>query len=261
VIDLHCHIVWGIDDGPQTIEESLALARVAVADGTRLIVATSHVSWSYRNDAATIAARVEELRERLAAEQIALEVRTGAEIAATLLGDLEADELARLTLGGAGGGWLLIEPPFTPVVTGIDALIYGLQRDGYRVLLAHPERCPAFHRDRALLEALVAAGVLTSITAGSLVGRFGKPVQRFALQLLRDELVHNVASDAHDAVGRPPTIATELEEAHLGELADWLARAVPEAILAGAEPPPRPLTAIYAEEPQHGLRRWMRARG
>lgn len=261
VIDLHCHILPGIDDGPQTVEESLELARAAVAGGTRLVVATSHVSWSRRNDSVTIFEGVATLNERLAREGIQLEVRPGAEIAATLVGDLHPAELARLTLGGQRRRWLLIEPPFTPVVTGLDALIYGLQRDGYRIVLAHPERCSGFHRDRAMLEALVGAGVLTSITAGSLVGRFGKPVQRFADQLVRDGLVHNVASDAHDAVARPPSIAPELSKAHLSELADWFTRAIPEAILGGSEPPPRPPVSAGARQAERGLMSWLSRRG
>ena len=80
------------------------------------------------------------------------------------------------------------------------------------MLLAHPERCPAFHRDPALLESLVDGGVLTSITSGSLVGRFGSRARRLALALLDSGLAHNVASDAHDAVQRPPSIAAELAE-------------------------------------------------
>ena len=130
---------------------------------------------------------------------------------------------------------------FTPIATGVENILGSLQREGYRILLAHPERCPAFHRDPEMLEALVAGGVLTSITAGSLVGQFGGDVRRFALGLVRDGLVHNVASDAHDHVKRPPQIAAELERAGLAPLTDWLTRAVPTAILSdGASIPPRP---------------------
>lgn len=242
MIDMHCHIVPGIDDGPATIEDSLAVARAAAAAGTTVVIATPHVSWEYRNDAAMIAELVAEVNERLEQEGVALEVRAGAEIATTRAGDIEPEELARLTLGG--GTCLLIEPPFTPIVSGIDMLIFDLQRQGYRVLLAHPERCLAFHRDRTILDSLVGAGVLTSITAGSLVGRFGRDVRRFALQLVADELVHNVASDAHDAVRRPPGLAAELDEAGLAPLADWLTRAVPEAILSGADLPRRPFVDL-----------------
>jgi protein-tyrosine phosphatase len=168
VIDLHCHVLPGIDDGPDTIDGSLSLARAASAAGTRTLVATPHVSARYPNDAATITRLVDELNQRLRAEGIAIDVRAGAEIALTSAAELGPEQLADLTLGG--GPWLLIEPPFTPVAHGIDLIVLDLVRQGHRVVLAHPERCPAFHRDRAVLESLVRAGVLTSVTAGSLVG-------------------------------------------------------------------------------------------
>jgi protein-tyrosine phosphatase len=258
MIDLHCHVLPGIDDGPATIEGSLALARAAAAAGTRVLLATPHVSWSYpANDADTIAALVDELNARLEAEEIALEVRAGAELAITRLIEIAPAELARLSLGGSP--WLLVEPPFAPTITGLDSILLDLQRQGHRILLAHPERCHAFHRDPQMLESLVRAGVLTSITAGSLVGRFGNQVRRFALSLARDGLIHNVASDAHDSVHRPPGTAAELREAGLEPLADWLTEQVPAAILAGrAEIPPRPAVELPGIAPAR--RRWRRRR-
>jgi protein-tyrosine phosphatase len=257
VIDLHCHVLPGIDDGPQTVEDSLALAVAAEAAGTRTLVATSHVSWEYPNRAATIARLVAELNARLRAVEVSLEIRSGAEIAMTRVTDTAPEELSRLTLGGSR--WLLVEPPFVPVVAGLDSLVASLQRSGFRVVLAHPERCQAFHRDRATLERLVDSGVLTSITAGSLDGRFGSTVRRFALGLVRDGLVHNVASDAHDQIRRPPSIVPELERAGLGPLTGWLTQAVPGAILGGGEIPPRP--DIGGPPPQTTRRpRWLLGR-
>jgi protein-tyrosine phosphatase len=242
VIDLHSHVLPGIDDGPETIEGSLALARAAAAAGTQTLLATPHVSWRYPNDANTIAPLVEDLNARLAAEGTPLQICSGAEIAVTRAGEIEPAQLARLSLGASP--WLLIECPFTPVATGMDALVLDIQRQGHRVLLAHPERCPAFHRNRHALQALVRGGALTSITAGSLVGRFGGEVRRFALELIREELVHNVASDAHDATRRPPGMAAELSEAGLDSLSEWLTQQVPAAILDGEEIPPRPQVTL-----------------
>lgn len=238
VIDLHSHVLPGIDDGPETIEGSLALARAVADSGVRTLMATPHVSWRYPNAAGTIAPLVAEVNARVQAEGIELEIRAGAEIAMTRAAELDPDELSRLTLGG--GEWLLIECPFTPVATGMDALVLDLQRRGHRVVLAHPERCPAFHRDRRPLEMLVRGGVLTLITAGSLVGRFSGEVQRFAMQLVREDLVHNVASDTHDTGRRPPGLVSELEQAGLGALSEWLTQSVPAAILDGGPIPPRP---------------------
>jgi protein-tyrosine phosphatase len=238
VIDLHCHVLAGIDDGPRTIEDSVAVARAAAAAGTRTIVATPHVSRRYPNEPDAIIRLVEELNKRLATESLEVEIRPGAEIAMTQAIDLSAAQLSALGLGG--GPWLLVEPPLTPVASSLGALLLELQRREHRIVLAHPERCPAFHRDPEMLESLVSAGVLTSITAGSLVGRFGGEVRRFALQLAQQDMIHNVASDAHDHARRPPGIVAELEQSGLGPLAPWLTEAVPGAILSGEEIPPRP---------------------
>jgi protein-tyrosine phosphatase len=238
MIDLHCHILPGIDDGPPSIEDSLELARAAVAAGISKLVATPHVSWHYTNDAPTIAQLTSELNDRLKSQGVPLEVLAGGEIAMTYAIELDVREISAFSLGG--GPWLLVEPPFTQVVNNLDVILLNLQRAGHRILLAHPERCPAFHHDPKMLGTLVGEGVLTSITAGALVGRFGGEVRRFALRLAHEEMIHNVASDAHDCIRRPPGIASELEQAGLGPLAGWLSEEVPAAILGAEQIPTRP---------------------
>jgi protein-tyrosine phosphatase len=242
VIDLHCHVLAGIDDGPRTIEGSLELVRAAARAGIDTLVATPHVSRRYPNDSATIELLATELRERIAREQLGVSLLTGGEVALTHLLDVPGRELERLRLGD--GEWLLVEPPFTAGGGSLDAILLGLQRRGHRILLAHPERCAAFQRDPEMLETVVAGGVLTSITAGSLVGRFGEHVRKFALELVNAELVHNVTSDAHDHVVRAPGLQEELERAGLAPLAPWLTGEVPAAILAGEEPPARPAAML-----------------
>jgi protein-tyrosine phosphatase len=245
VIDLHCHVLAGIDDGPTTIAQSVALGRCAQERGVGTLVATPHVSWRYDNDPKTIARLVEETNAALAAAGLTVKVVAGAEIAITRGVDLSASELAALTLGD--GPWLLIECPFSSAVVGLDTLAGELQDQGHGIVLAHPERCPAFQRDPEALESLVRSGVLTSITAGSLVGSFGSSVRRFALELMEAELVHNVASDAHDVDRRAPGMADELQRAGFGALTSWLTETVPGAILRGEESvPPRPSIAIRA---------------
>lgn len=238
MIDLHFHLLPGIDDGPPTLDGAAALAAAAAAAGTRTIVATPHVNRTYRNDAATIAAGLDAVRARIAEEGLPLEILGGAEIAMTMAGAMPSEQLAGLTLGG--GRWLLLECPFAPVASGFDLLVAELQGRGHGVVLAHPERSAVFHRDPELLRRLVGDGALVSITAGSLVGRFGGEVRRFSRQLVSAGLVHNVASDAHNLTSRPPGMGQELEEAELGWLAEWLTRAVPAAMLADERVPPPP---------------------
>jgi protein-tyrosine phosphatase len=258
VIDLHCHVLPGIDDGPETIEGSVALASAAAAAGTHTLVATPHVNWRYQNDPDTIAALVGELNARLVADGIALDVRAGAEIAMSQVVDIDPEQLIRFSFGE--GSWLLLEPPFTSSVGGLDAVVLDLERNGHRIVLAHPERCPGFHRNREMLESLVNGGVLTSVTAGSLVGRFGGTVRRFALELARDGMVHNVASDAHDHLGRAPGVTAELQQVGLGPLAEWLTGGVPAAILSGREIPDRPEVALPDLEMERPRRFWQRRR-
>jgi protein-tyrosine phosphatase len=243
VIDLHSHILPRVDDGPATMEGSLELARAAVAAGTKTILATPHINDDAGIDAALVAARLEELRPALAAAEIPLEVLPGGEIAIWRLIDLDDATLRGLALGG--GPYLLVESPFSPVVGDFEPMVLDLHARGHRVLLAHPERCPAFQREPERLERLVSAGVLVQITAGSMAGAFGSTVRRFTITILVEGLAHVVASDAHDHVKRPPGLregfpALERELPGVGGMASWLTQLVPRAVLDGAALPVRP---------------------
>lgn len=256
MIDLHCHVLPGIDDGPDSIEDSLGMARSAVAAGIRTIVATPHVSSRYDNTATTIAAAAAALRQRLAAGGVELELLAGAEVALTKVAELEDSQLAALRLGGSQ--WLLLEPPFSPVAGALEGVVASLQGAGHRILLAHPERCPAIQRHPDVLERLVLQGVLSSVTAGSLTGQFGSTVRALAMHLIEEGLVHNVASDAHDNTSRPPEIARALQRAGLGELTQWFCEDVPAAILAGDEHiPVRPDIASGSHGRRPSARRWL----
>ena len=241
MIDLHCHLLPAIDDGPATEEQSLALARAAVAGGTTTVVATPHVNWRYPgNSAASILVAVDRMQDALDRAGIALRVLTGAEIAPTWAADLPDEELAALRLGGSDGTHLLIECPLSPSVAGFDAVVGHLRSRGHRLVLAHPERCPAFQRDPGAYAALVADGTLGQITASALVGRFGRPPRELAERLLRDGLATIVASDAHSIVERPPSMRAELKQAGFGAQAAFLTHAVPAALVAGHPPPAAP---------------------
>jgi protein-tyrosine phosphatase len=245
LIDLHCHVLPGIDDGPATVEESLDLARVASRAGLTTVVATPHVSWRYVNGPEEIRQGVDAVRSAIRTARIGLDVRCGAEIAITRLGDLSGDELCALCLGD--GPWLLIESPLSRMTIDLESVLDAVHRRGHWIVLAHPERSPLFLRDPRRLGALVSKGMLCSITASSLVGAFGRDVQGFALALAREGLVHNVTSDAHDAVYRPPVVRHDIlaATAHVPDLLgrlECLTYEMPRAILEG-DPLPRPPSA------------------
>lgn len=238
MIDLHCHILPGIDDGPEDLVGSIELARAAVAAGITKSVATPHVSATYPNRPDQIAGLLADVRAEIEREGIRLVVVAGAELSSRALAQLSDAELAACSLGG--GPWILLECPLSRA-DGFSEAALGLRERGFDVLLGHPERCPAFRADPDSLAALVGAGMLCSITAGSLTGRFGETVQDFALALADDGLVHNVVSDAHNTGRRPPGALTELAQTPLAPLARWLTEEVPAAILGGAPIPPRPV--------------------
>ena len=217
----------------------MALARAALAAGTDTLVATPHVSWDWpQNTAATIAAALTVLRGELETRRLELRVLQGAEVALTRAFDLPDRELAALTLGG--GPWLLVEAPHARGVSAVEHMLMALAQRGRRILLAHVERCPAFVDDADLLSRLVGQGMLASVTAGSLTGRFGRHARAAAKRFIASGLVHNVASDAHDCDARPPELLRALETEGLGVQASWLAEQVPQAILFGAALPPAP---------------------
>lgn len=243
MIDLHSHILFGLDDGAPDLGASVALAAAAVTDGTRQMVATPHVSEEYDPDLDTIGRRTGELNAALAREALPLAVLPGAEVALSRLPDLSDDELQALSLGG--GGCVLVESPYSSSAPFLDEALFDLQIRGFTPMLAHPERSPVLQADRERARRLIARGVLCSITAGSLAGRFGSRARRTALELLADGVVHSIDSDAHDLGGRPPGLSAGLAAAEeelpgLGAQVDWYARAAPAAILAGELLPPAP---------------------
>lgn len=238
LIDLHCHLLPGIDDGPADIDGSVALARAYLAAGITRVAATPHVNLRHRNRSAEIAERRAEVAERLAEQKIDLTIESGAEISATVAAEIGDEELRLLTL--AGGDWLLVEPPSRAAAFDIHQAVFEIQRRGFKVLLAHPERNSALQRDVDLLEDLVAAGVRTQITAEALTGRFGSKAEACSRELFSRNLVHTIASDAHHATERPPGLADELKRTGHRDLVQWLCRDMPAWILDGGEEPARP---------------------
>lgn len=259
MIDLHSHILPGIDDGPADLAGSLMLARVAVQSGTTKIAATPHVDSRFGLGADDRDAPLAAVRQAIAAEGIALEVIPGAEIALERYLDLGEEELVRLRLGE--GPFLLLESPLSSAAGAFDRFLAGLLGRGVRMLIAHPERCPDFQRKPERLADLVRAGALAQVTAGSLAGRFGSTVQDAALHMLAEGLVHDLCSDSHDGgARRGPDLREGLEAAErelpgAHALADWLTVDVPQAIVTGADVPRRPPVLLERAKKR---RRWLR---
>lgn len=241
MIDLHCHVLPGLDDGPATLDEALDLLTAQAAAGVRTVAATSHVNSRWTGvTPATLASGLAAVRAAASDAGIPVEVVPGAEVALVRATELPDDELERLRLGD--GPWLLLEPPHAVVAgSALEGAIGSLLDRGHRLLLAHPERSPAFLQDPRALRRLVDRGARCSVTASALSGAFGRTVRRYALELLEAGLVHDLASDAHGGMAsRPAGLREHLDGTGYEGLADWLCQDVPAAILGGAELPPRP---------------------
>lgn len=254
MIDLHCHILPGLDDGPVNFDFSVAMARTAADAGIQVMVATPHIRSDYQVDPAGLAERVRQLNEAVEDEGIQLRVLTGGEVALQKAAELGDDVLRQVCLGESD--YLLMESPYRSSDIDIEGIVRDVQARGFKPLLAHPERCPIFQHDPDRLQRLVNSGVLCSITAASMAGGFGATVRRFTLELFHDGLVHDVASDAHDHLHRPPDLLAGFESAEaeipgIGEQATWFTVTSPVAILAGRplpgrpDPPPRPPTSRW----------------
>jgi len=243
VIDLHSHVLPGVDDGPTRLAGSLALARAAVAAGTRVMAATPHIGARYPVAPCDVAGHVARLQAELELGKIPLEVVGGGELAPSRAADLPQDDLRCIALGG--GCCILLECPFVPVSGLMPRLVAHLHERGFRVLLGHPERSPGFLRDPASLVALVGSGAYVQITAPALRGDFGTTARRYCFELLAAGLVHAVASDAHDARRRPPSVKPIVEETVRGlglpaAMITFVTEAAPRALLADEPVPPSP---------------------
>jgi protein-tyrosine phosphatase len=230
--DIHFHILPGVDDGPSSMDESVALATAAVADGTRTVVATPHVRSGFLTDVSDLPDRVRELGERLAREGIGLAVRRGAELGHDMVGRLSQAELDSVAHGPPGGRWLLVETPFVALDGEFTAATDELRDRGFAVVIAHPER--ARGSSAAVLDYERERGSLLQVNAWSLVGRHGPEAYEKAHEMLRAGKVGLIASDAHGGQRQP---ALTLGVAACGQAglnshdAQRLAGAVPHRLL------------------------------
>ncbi len=258
MIDLHSHILPGIDDGPADIDASVGLAEAAVETGTTVMAATPHLRADHpRVRPEELPDRCRELAGRIAAQGVALEIVSGGELDLLWAHGATDEELRRVSYRQAGRD-LLIETPYGRLPPRFEDLLLAVADRGFRLMLAHPERSPTFQHKPNRVAAIVASGVLMQITASTLTGGWRRsPARDLALAMTRDGLAHVIASDAHTTASwRSPDLASGVAAA--AELAparaQWMVTEAPAAVLAGerlpappADPPVRP--------PHGGLRR------
>ncbi len=234
LIDIHSHVLFGLDDGARDLDESAAMLKIAAASGTTAVVATPHASprFVYREDLAV--SRVEQLN----ALEI-LPVYRGCDFHLTL--ENVEDAIAfptRYTINGAG--YLLVELPDSAIPPQMTGIIRSLQDAGIQPVITHPERHRLLRQNWALLEQWVKQGARVQITAQSLLGHFGERALEFSQRLLRRRLAHLVASDAHDCRRRPPRLdeARDVVAQEYGPgAAAELFEENPRKVLSGAEIP------------------------
>ncbi len=206
--DIHAHLLPDVDDGPATIEESLDVARKAVADGTRRIVATPHVD---RLDVLEVAERTAALQDALDGAGIELLVLPGGELQAADLWSLDGERLDAIACGPPGRQWVLLEAPWRGSADVVLAAFDEIRARGHGVVIAHPERSAGLWTDGEPLARLLDAGAWAQVTASSLNGASAEIVRARAAQVIRATSRVVIASDAHDASQRPPNLSSAIE--------------------------------------------------
>lgn len=212
MIDTHLHILYGVDDGPTTLEESIQLAQTLVQEGIHAAIATPHYNDEFpQRSAAEIHERVSCMQQELVRRMIPLHLFMGHEalIKPGLVEDIRVGRLATLN----NGRYLLLELWNSTWLPETERVIFELQAYGIVPVIAHPERYQAIQRDPGRLAALIQRGVLAQLTASSLVGMQGNTIRRAAEHLLKKGLIHCIASDAHGLHKRPPAVVRGLQRA------------------------------------------------
>ncbi|KAB7671704.1 tyrosine-protein phosphatase [Bacillus sp. B1-b2] len=233
MIDIHCHILPGVDDGPATIEDSIEMAKVAVQEGIETIIATPHhKNNKYHNPRSIIIDGVNNLNLVLKQEEIPLTILPGQEV--HIYGELLEDYQKQEILTLVQGNYLFIEFPSSTVPRFAERLFYDIQTEGLVPIIVHPERNKTLQENPKLLYEFVKNGVLSQVTAASLTGYFGKNIKKFSEQLVEANLTHFIASDAHNTNNRSFKMkeAYELLEASYGIDYVYLFRENAELLLA-----------------------------
>ncbi|WP_035248005.1 tyrosine-protein phosphatase [Desulfogranum mediterraneum] len=206
MIDIHCHILPDIDDGPRTFEESLAMARLAAADGVVVVVATPHLNEKLYPQL-EISRRASWLRHLLRTEKIPLSILCGADVNVVFA----AEQVKDFTINDTD--YILVEFPHTHLPGNAREILFQYRVNGLKPIITHPERNPSIMARPELLLELLNEGIYVQLTAGSVTGDFGRDAQRCAHHLLRAGVVDVLASDGHSSSYRKPLLSGGMEAA------------------------------------------------
>jgi protein-tyrosine phosphatase len=234
-VDLHCHILPGIDDGARDIADAVAMARQAEADGIGRVCATPHIRHDHDVRIHELPYRLKQISTAIRAAGCGTGVLLGGEVAVTALGGLDDDELRAVTLGG-GGRWVLLEPAPGPLDDSLNEAVDRLRGRGLRALIAHPERHPAADLIERL-EQIVRRGALVQATAAFLTD---ETTRDGMLSLARAGVIHVLGTDAHSShVGRQVALSAALQRLRavplLSPHLEWIAQIAPDAIVRGED--------------------------
>lgn len=201
MIDIHCHILPGIDDGAKTSGDTLTMLKSAIDEGITTITATPHHNPQFNNESSLILKKVKEVQNIIDEHQLPIEVLPGQEV--RIYGDLlkEFSEGKLLTAAGTSS-YILIEFPSNHVPAYAKELFYNIQLEGLQPILVHPERNSGIIENPDILFDFIEQGVLSQITASSVTGHFGKKIQKLSFKMIENHLTHFVASDAHNVTSR-----------------------------------------------------------
>lgn len=233
MIDIHCHILHDIDDGPAQLDQAVQMAAVAAADNVKTIVATPHIH-STATSPAQICQKILELNAALQQQNIPLEVVQGAEI----LFQMSPDSLKGYTINNSS--YLLVEFPHSHFPANAAQILFNLRIKGFMPIIAHPERNPTIIKNPQILTDLLSDKIYTQLTSASVCGRFGRSVERCSRYLLENNAAHFIATDAHSPEFRRPQLSKGLQAAEkiIGkERAALLVTTNPAAVLANAPLP------------------------
>lgn len=252
MVDIHHHLLPGLDDGSPDLAISLDMARMAVADGITHVVCTPHASDHWTYDPPRVAAKIDELRSALAEENIPLTIGTGCDFHFSLDNVEDAhSNLTKYTINGHR--YLLVELPDVILRGGTRETLHNLRVSGLTPILTHPERNLTLQKSTTRLASWIRDGLLVQVTAGSVLGKMGKEAERMAHQLLADRWVHILATDAHNTTSRPPQMrkAFDLIAKRYGaDYAEALCTRNPTAVFEGKPLPQveRPLHLFEEED-------------